>query len=195
MRKPWRNKDIKIRGFGGWNLDENNNNLSSDLYKAYCEEFQMSVAINTYKVSFFDQISYFIVDNKDSSEEHKETGLYVKIQVGDVVDLKDISDPNNNSFAMVKAILTHRANNGTIYAFFIFSWLEDMKRIHSTLECAQFRLQHETDLRWRRIFTISMVDHPQRYHFLHDCGQTCNGIQHDEKNPNYLRNDFYFKVI
>jgi hypothetical protein len=167
-----------------------------DLYKAYCEEFEMFAAPHTYKVSFFNYISYVVLeDNGDSSEGYDGASSRVKVQVGDVVELKEISDPDNNSFAMIKAIITHKANDGRTYAFFILTWFEDLKRTHSTLECAQFRLQHETNLQWRRIFTISMVDHQQRCHFLHDCKQSCNGIQHDQNNRNYLRNDFYFKII
>lgn len=196
MRKPWKKREIQARGFDGWNLDKDNNNLFSDLYLAYCEEFQISTAINNSKISFFDQISYFIVnDNNDSLTEHDKTGFYMKIQVGDIVDLKEISDPNNDSFAMVDAIITHKANNDQVYAFFIFSWLENLKKLHPILECAQFRLQHKIDFQWRRIFTISMVDHQPRYHFLHDCNQACKGTQHDKDNRNYLRNDFYFKII
>ncbi|CAG8847567.1 8469_t:CDS:2, partial [Racocetra persica] len=92
-RKPWKNKEILERGFGGRNLDKDNNGLYSDLYKAYCEEFKMFAAINTYK-------------------NINETNSRIKVQVGNIVDLKEISDPDNNSYALVKAIITHQANNG-----------------------------------------------------------------------------------
>ncbi|CAG8486092.1 23367_t:CDS:2, partial [Racocetra persica] len=134
-------------------------------------------------------------DNDNSLTEHEKTGFHVKVKVGDIVELKEISDLDNNSFALVKAIITHHANNGQVYAFFIFDWFEDLKKTHPILECEQFRLQHTNNHQWRRIFTISMVEHQQRYHFLHDCKQTCDSAQHDQNNRNYLHNDFYFKTI
>ena len=127
-----------MRGFGSWNLDKDNNNLSSDLYKSYHEEFQMVPAINTYKVSFFEQISYFIINNNDNSSERNESMSHVKIKVGDVVDLKEISVPDDDSFAIVRAIITHKANNGRVYAFFIFRWLEDLKKITQRLNVHNF---------------------------------------------------------
>ena len=73
----------------------------------------MFAALHTYKVSFFDYISYVVLeDNGDSSEEYDGASSRVKVQVGDVVELKEISDPYNNSFAMIKAIITHKANDG-----------------------------------------------------------------------------------
>jgi hypothetical protein len=101
----------------------------------------MFAAPNTYKVSFFDYISYVVVeDDDDPLAVHDGTSFRIQVQVGDVVALKEITEPDNNSFAMVKAIITHKANNGQVYAFFIFIWFEDLERTHPTLECAQFRL-------------------------------------------------------
>ncbi|CAG8784223.1 13992_t:CDS:2, partial [Dentiscutata erythropus] len=68
-------EENETNGFGGWNLDKDNNNLDLDLYKAYCEEFNMFGALNTYKVSFFDYISYVVIeeDNDDNpSVEHSK---------------------------------------------------------------------------------------------------------------------------
>lgn len=69
-------------------------------------------------------------DDGDPSAGHDNASFYV--QVGDVVTLKEINDPDNNSFAMVKAIITHRVNNGRVYAFFILTWVEDLKNSSNT---------------------------------------------------------------
>ncbi|CAG8833079.1 882_t:CDS:1, partial [Racocetra persica] len=56
---------------------------------------------------------YTIVDDNDNPlAEHDKTSLHIKVQVGDIVELNEISNPNNISFALVKVIITHRANNG-----------------------------------------------------------------------------------
>ncbi|CAG8560101.1 8099_t:CDS:2 [Dentiscutata erythropus] len=69
-QKPWKNKEIRERGFGGWNFNTDNNSLHLDLYKAYCEEFNMFAALNTYKVAFFDYISYVVMEDNDDLLEH-----------------------------------------------------------------------------------------------------------------------------
>ncbi|CAG8503547.1 9546_t:CDS:2, partial [Cetraspora pellucida] len=82
-RKLWKNKKIQKRGFGGWNLNKDNNNLDSDLYKAYCEEFNMFGTLNTCKVLFFDYISYVVMEDNDDnpSVEHNEAAnSQVKVQ-------------------------------------------------------------------------------------------------------------------
>ncbi|CAG8642552.1 6037_t:CDS:2, partial [Dentiscutata erythropus] len=81
--------------------DLRKNNLDLDLYQAYCEEFKMFATLNTYKVSFFDYISYVVVeDNDNSSAECNTTSCHVKVQVGDIVELREISDTDDNSFIL-----------------------------------------------------------------------------------------------
>ncbi|CAG8645253.1 22350_t:CDS:10, partial [Dentiscutata erythropus] len=99
IEKLWKNVKIQKRGFGGWNFNKDNNNLDLDLYQAYCEEFKMFAALNTYKISFFDYISYIVVeDNDNSSAEHNTASCYIKVQVGNVVKLREISDTDDNLF-------------------------------------------------------------------------------------------------
>ncbi|CAG8638763.1 3207_t:CDS:2, partial [Dentiscutata erythropus] len=99
-RKPWKNKEIRERGFGGWNLNTDNNSFYLDLYKAYCEEFNMFAALNTYKVAFFDYISYVVIEDNNDFLEHNRVNSQIKVRIGDIVNLKEISDPDNNSFAL-----------------------------------------------------------------------------------------------
>src|SRR5207244_545159 len=81
--KSWQNKEIQEREFGSWNLDKDNNNLNLNLYKVYCKEFEMFAALHTYKVLFFDYISYVVFeDNDDSLEEYNSASSHVKVQVG-----------------------------------------------------------------------------------------------------------------
>jgi hypothetical protein len=99
--------------------------------------FHMLLQIHT-KFHFFDYISYVIVENDDDDPlaVHDGTSFHIQVQVGDVVVLKEITKPDNNSFAIVKAIITHKANNGQVYTFFIFILFEDLEKTHLTLECA-----------------------------------------------------------
>ncbi|CAG8667713.1 21498_t:CDS:1 [Racocetra persica] len=117
----------------------------------------MFAAPNTYKVLFFDYISYF-VKNDDFLAEYNEAKFHIKIKVGDIVEIKENSNSDNKSFAMVKAIVTHRANDGKVYAFFIFSWFEDLKRTHPILQYAQFQLRRD-NFQQQCIFAISIVDY------------------------------------
>ncbi|CAG8735453.1 25396_t:CDS:2 [Racocetra persica] len=142
------NGDSK-ESFNDQNLNNNNNNLDLDLYKAYCEEFGILTALNTYKVSFFEHINYIVVkDDDEFLAKDNKANCRIKVRVGDVVELKEISDPDNISFVLVKVIIIHQANNGKVYAFFIFDWFDDLKKMHPILEYAQFRLQYANNFQW-----------------------------------------------
>ncbi|CAG8837889.1 36237_t:CDS:1, partial [Racocetra persica] len=67
----------------------------------YCEEFEMLAALNTYKVLFFEHISYIVVeDNDEFLAEDNKANCHIKVRARDVVKLKEISDPDNISFAL-----------------------------------------------------------------------------------------------
>ncbi|CAG8720183.1 33788_t:CDS:2, partial [Racocetra persica] len=86
------NHFIKIRTRKPWNL-----------YKAYCKKFGMLATLNMYKVSFFEHISYIVVkDNNEFLTEDNKANCYIKVRVGDVVELKEISDSDSIIFALVK---------------------------------------------------------------------------------------------
>lgn len=53
-------------------------------------------------------------------DDEGEFDLHVNLHVGDIVQ---IQEEENISFAIIKALFTHKYNNGLVYAFIWIDWL------------------------------------------------------------------------
>jgi hypothetical protein len=138
------------------------------------------------KLKFFNSISYVVRKNSES--------VRVRVNVGDVVDILD------NSFAKVVAIIRHQANDKRYVAFFLVQWFSAFSHSHALLNCPVYVLERSDGTwpnseEWHRIFSPSAVDHTPRVHFVHDCGRECTRERHDSENRRYIRNDFFYHAI
>ncbi|GES74311.1 hypothetical protein GLOIN_2v1886362 [Rhizophagus clarus] len=68
--------------------------------------------------------------------------------------------------------------------FITIDWFDNINRIHNVLKCPLFRIQTSQDIRWRRIFPISIIDHVQKVYFVYDT-----------KIDLWIKNNYYFTAI
>ena len=106
-----------------------------------------------------------------------------------------IKEEDNESYAIVKTIFTHKYNDGNIYTFIWIDWLKDIKHIDSLLRCPIFEKQKELDIRWYRIYPISVINDIPKVHFLHACHSSCSADMHDTTNIQYFKNNFFYKLV
>jgi hypothetical protein len=135
------------------------------------------------KSTFFYNIATYFCEN--------DSGSFVKQQlhVKDIVTIQE--EDYGENYAIIEAILSHRANNGKLYAFIIVNWFEETSQ--TTLGCPEYKLV--VDNSWRHIFPISVVDLVNKIHFVHKCvGNTCEA-SHDVTNKYYIKNMYYFTAV
>ncbi|RIB00055.1 hypothetical protein C2G38_2130522 [Gigaspora rosea] len=127
-------------------------------------------------------------------KEHDDGEYYVhiKLHIGDIVTIKE---EDNESYAMVRAIFTHKYNNGIVYAFVWIDWLNDIGCTDSLLRFPIFERQTDSDTRWYRIYPISMLNDIPKVHFVHACHSSCSAISHDNNNVQYFMNKFFYKMV
>ncbi|CAG8467057.1 5489_t:CDS:2 [Dentiscutata heterogama] len=88
--------------------------------------------------------------------------IKLKFHVGDIVELTE--NPENITYAKIKLIFKHKANNERNYAFFQFEKLQRTKLFDSVLECPYYVRK----LRETFIFTINYVNHISQSRFMGD---------------------------
>ncbi|CAG8766963.1 11585_t:CDS:2, partial [Racocetra persica] len=77
-------------------------------------------------------------------KQHDDGGFYahIKLHIGDIVIIKEETD---ESYAIVRAIFTHKYNDGNVYAFVWIDWLKKTKCTDSLLRCPIFEQQPDLD--------------------------------------------------
>ncbi|CAG8623851.1 16811_t:CDS:2, partial [Racocetra persica] len=86
--------------------------------------------------------SNFEYPNNQIQDDDREFYSYIKIHIGDVVTIKE---ENDEFYAIVKAIFTHKYNDGHVYAFVWIDWLKNTKHTDSLLRCPIFKKQTDSD--------------------------------------------------
>lgn len=111
-------------------------------------------------------------------------GIFSKVHlhIGDIVTIHE--ENNGECYAIIKGIFKYKGNNGKYYVFITIDWFDDTNRIHSVLKCPLYRIQSIQDMRWRRIFPISIIDRAQKVHFVYDA-----------KSGLWIKNNYYFTAI
>ena len=182
----WNLQAIKKSGFSGNKL---NDNMISDLSWSYYNYFNKDILIINFKVTFYQQVTFDILDDHDKTSKTE-----VKVHVGDIIAVSgtfDDGDDNDQWFAKVIAIIIHENNNGNNCIFLIFDWF-DHCNFDTNLECHRYKLQRYTD-NWKRIHSITVITEQPKWHFIHDCKDTCVANNHDIVNNRvFYRNDYLY---
>jgi hypothetical protein len=155
------------------NIISNLPHFNSELLLSF-EDIKFKSALIYSQMSWYKLATYTIEETgKVFSKIHLHIGDFVTIQV----------ENHDECYAIIKGIFKHKGNDDKFYAFIIIDWFEDTNRIHNILKCPLYRIQTTHDIRWRKIFPISIIDRVQKVHFVYDV----NGF--------WMKNNFYFTAI
>ena len=152
--------------------------------RAYSSYFSLEQALLKTKVSYYQNVSYSIVEPNGDYQ-------YVKLCVGEAIETT-LSTDGQPAFGIIKGIIEHIWNDGQAYVFIYLDWLEDLKKCDNLLGCPIYRLQHACNNSWDRIHPISIVSQSLKVPFIHYCKTRCSSQQHDITNREYIQNDFFF---
>lgn len=111
-------------------------------------------------------------------------GIFSKVHlhIGDIVTIHE--ENNGECYAIIKGIFKYKGNDEKYYAFITIDWFDNTNKIHDVLKCPLYRIQSTPDMRWRRIFPISIIDRIQKVHFVYDT-----------KSELWIKNSYYFTAI
>jgi len=165
---------------------DDNLQFTYDILIAYDTYMQKKAALVHRRVNFYKQISYTFLDNDGRFYS------YINLHVGNVVQIKEES---GISFAIIKALFTHKYNDGSTYAFVWINWLRESLTIDPILQCPVYEVQKAENVRWHRVYPIALIIGIPKVHFVHRCGSACTSTSHDLSNNQYFRNDFYYTAI
>ena len=166
--------------------DPQNDQLRMDLATAYEEYINKVEYIVTQSITFYNNISYTVLG--DDGELHANIKLYPK-------NVVTIQEEGGESYAIVRAIFTHKYNDTKQRAFILVDWLRNTQRFEPILRCPIYEKQRPTDRRWHCVYPISIIDDLPSVQFLHCCTGTCQVGFHDTTNIQYLKNVFLYKAV
>ncbi|CAG8762110.1 21755_t:CDS:2, partial [Cetraspora pellucida] len=107
-------------------LQESLNKEHDLLVQSYAEYLGFGCALLNKKLEFYNHITYTFLDNEKESTK-------LKFHVGDIVELSENSE--GITYAKIKLIFKHEANNEQSYAFIQFEKFQKANQFDSILEC------------------------------------------------------------
>ncbi|GES98548.1 hypothetical protein GLOIN_2v1487024 [Rhizophagus clarus] len=156
------------------NIMKNLPNFKSELLLSFMDIGQKSALIYS-QMSWYELATY-------TMEESDGVFSKVHLHIGDVVTIHE--EDSGECYAIIKGIFKYKGNDDKYYAFITIDWFDNINRIYNVLKCPLFHIQTSQDIRWRRIFPISIIDHVQKVHFVYDT-----------KIDLWIKNNYYFTAI
>ncbi|GES88706.1 hypothetical protein GLOIN_2v1790940 [Rhizophagus clarus] len=156
------------------NIMKNLPNFKSELLFSFMNIGQKSALI--YSQMSWYELAIYTMEESD--------GIFSKVHlhIGDVVTIHE--EDSGECYAIIKGIFKYKGNNDKYYAFITIDWFDNINRIHNVLKYPLFRIQTSQNIRWRRIFPISIIDYIQKVHFVYDT-----------KIDLWIKNNYYFMAI
>lgn len=149
-------------------------NFKSELLLSFINIGQRSALVYS-QMSWYKLATYTI-------EESNGVFSKIHLHIGDIVTIHE--ENSGESYAIIKGIFKYKGNNDKYYAFITIDWFENTNKIHNILKCPLYRIQPSQDMRWRRIFPISIIDRVQKVHFVYDTNSEL-----------WIKNNYYFTAI
>jgi len=183
LRNSWTKNDLLQEGWQQKLTTEHP--LYFDLVKTYNKHLGDGATFLNRRLQFYNYITYTVLSDDEGP-------IRIQLRVGDVIDIEE--ETGEISYARIKAIIRHQANSNHFYAFFVIEWFHISSQSDSILNCPYYDLQEFKNTPWLCIYPITVIDHNPFLHFVHACRLTCSS-DHDTKNRQYIRNDFFYHSV
>jgi hypothetical protein len=165
---------------------DSNDQFKRDIMVAYDNYMQKKAALICRHVKFYKRITYTLLDTDGNFNSHLD------LHVNTVVH---IQEEGGISYAKIKAIFTHKYNDGLIYAFIWIDWLQKTSIMDPIIQCQVYEVQAVDNMQWYRVYPITFINSIPKVHFVHRCHSTCTSDLHDLTNNQYFKNEFYYTAI
>jgi len=161
--------------------------LLTDLTRIYKDLYQNSGAIIQRHVDYYNSIQFTV----------KEKNIYsnITLRVGEAIDVEDTDDPDERSYALIRAIIIHQDDLGRNNPFLLIDWFYKNGRTDFATGFPIYGLQESDDLLWFHLHPLTIVDRKPKVHFVHKCTNHCSNGSHDKNNEEYILNEFYYLIV
>ncbi|CAB4404894.1 unnamed protein product [Rhizophagus irregularis] len=186
-----------IRVYGLWKLSKihklglsstiSENNLLFDLTKIYEDIYQNYGIIIQRHINYYDFIYFTVL--------HENYYSNITLRVGEVIDVEEDDNSNEQSYALIRAIILHQDDYGRINPFLLVDWFYRSGNVDSITGLPIYYLQESNDSLWSHLHPLIIVDRQPKVHFVHKCTRNCLGGSHDKNNKEYILNEFYYLII
>ena len=161
-------------------------NLLIDLTRIYGDVYQNNGAIIQRHVNYYDSIYFTVL--------HEDNYFNIALRVGETIDVEEVDDPDEWSYAVVQAIIAHQDDYGRTNPFLLVDWFYKNGNIDSITGFPIYCLQESNDTSWSHLHPLAIVDRQPKVHFVHKRTNLCSEKSHDN-NKEYILNEFYYLVI
>ncbi|CAB5390869.1 unnamed protein product [Rhizophagus irregularis] len=163
------------------------NNLLFDLTRIYEDIYQNYGIIIQRHINYYDFIYFTVL--------HENYYSNITLRVGEVIDVEEEDNSNEQSYALIRAIILHQDDYGRINPFLLVDWFYRSGNVDSITGLPIYYLQESNDSLWSHLHPLIIVDRQPKVHFVHKCTRNCLGGSHDKNNKEYILNEFYYLII
>ncbi|CAB4387208.1 unnamed protein product [Rhizophagus irregularis] len=158
------------------------NNLLFDLTRIYEDIYQNYGIIIQRHINYYDFIYFTVL--------HENYYSNITLRVGEVIDVEEEDNSNEQSYAIIRAIILHQDDYGRINPFLLVDWFYRSGNVDSITGLPIYYLQESNDSLWSHLHPLIIVDRQPKVHFVHKCTRNCLGGSHDKNNKEYILNEF-----
>ncbi|UZO08524.1 uncharacterized protein OCT59_028778 [Rhizophagus irregularis] len=142
-----------IRVYGLWKLSKihklglsstiSENNLLFDLTKIYEDIYQNYGIIIQRHINYYDFIYFTVL--------HENYYSNITLRVGEVIDVEEEDNSNEQSYALIRAIILHQDDYGRINPFLLVDWFYRSGNVDSITGLPIYYLQESNDSLWSHL--------------------------------------------
>ncbi|CAB5146031.1 unnamed protein product [Rhizophagus irregularis] len=185
--------------FDGWyigtsvNTKEENINISEissnhSNFQNIQELYDNNGIIIQRHINYYDSIQFIVRSKTDSYTN-------IILRVGEAIDVEDIDSLGERSYALIRAIITHKDDYGRINPFLLVNWFYKNGNVDPATGLPIYCLQESDDNLWFHLHPLIIVDQQPRVHFVHRCTGLCSEGLHNKTNMEYILNEFYYLIM
>ena len=162
-------------------------NLLIDLTRIYEDIYHNNGMIIQRHINYYDSVSFTVL--------HENYYSNIILRVGEAIDVEDADTPDERSYALIQAIITHQDDCGHTNPFLLVDWFYRNGNNDSATGLPIYCLQESNDTLWSHFHPLTIVDRQPKVHFVHRCTNHCLEGSHDKSNKEYILNKFYYLII
>ncbi|GET53133.1 hypothetical protein GLOIN_2v1769219 [Rhizophagus irregularis DAOM 181602=DAOM 197198] len=128
VRGLWKSSKIQNQGLSATLSAEN---LLTEFTRVYKELYNNNGIIIQRHINYYDSIQFIVRSKTDSYTN-------IILRVGEAIDVEDIDSLGERSYALIRAIITHKDDYGRINPFLLVNWFYK-NATQSTLRTQMYR--------------------------------------------------------
>ncbi|CAG8727806.1 20358_t:CDS:2, partial [Rhizophagus irregularis] len=152
VRGLWKSSKIQNQGLSATLSAEN---LLTEFTRVYKELYNNNGIIIQRHINYYDSIQFIVRSKTDSYTN-------IILRVGEAIDVEDIDSLGERSYALIRAIITHKDDYGRINPFLLVNWFYKNGNVDPATGLPIYCLQESDDNLWFHLHPLIIVDQQPR---------------------------------